>query len=85
MNRLRYTAGDFYVNDKPTGAVVGQQPWGGSRKSGTNDKAGSGQNLLRWTTTRAIGDLQPAGRLQIPVHGLAVAAAVEAPPRVKGL
>ncbi|NYI04093.1 L-glutamate gamma-semialdehyde dehydrogenase [Allostreptomyces psammosilenae] len=51
---LRYTAGNFYVNDKPTGAVVGQQPFGGSRASGTNDKAGSAQNLMRWTTTRSI-------------------------------
>ncbi len=53
-NRLRHTAGNFYINDKPTGAVVGQQPFGGSRASGTNDKAGSLQNLLRWTTARAI-------------------------------
>jgi 1-pyrroline-5-carboxylate dehydrogenase len=51
---LRYAAGNFYVNDKPTGAVVGQQPFGGARASGTNDKAGSMQNLLRWTSTRAI-------------------------------
>jgi 1-pyrroline-5-carboxylate dehydrogenase len=53
-NRLRYTAGNFYVNDKPTGAVVGQQPFGGSRASGTNDKAGSALNLLRWTSARSI-------------------------------
>jgi 1-pyrroline-5-carboxylate dehydrogenase len=52
--RLRFAAGNFYVNDKPTGAVVGQQPFGGGRASGTNDKAGSAQNLLRWTSTRAI-------------------------------
>jgi 1-pyrroline-5-carboxylate dehydrogenase len=51
---LRYSAGNFYVNDKPTGAVVGQQPFGGARASGTNDKAGSAQNLLRWTSTRVI-------------------------------
>jgi len=51
---LRYAAGNFYINDKPTGAVVGQQPFGGSRASGTNDKAGSLQNLLRWTSSRAI-------------------------------
>ena len=51
---LRFTAGNFYVNDKPTGAVVGQQPFGGARGSGTNDKAGSPYNLLRWTSTRAI-------------------------------
>jgi 1-pyrroline-5-carboxylate dehydrogenase len=53
-NRLRHTAGNFYVNDKPTGAVVGQQPFGGSRASGTNDKAGSALNLLRWTSARSI-------------------------------
>jgi len=51
---LRYSAGNFYINDKPTGAVVGQQPFGGSRASGTNDKAGSILNLLRWTSPRAI-------------------------------
>jgi len=52
--RLRFAAGNFYVNDKPTGAVVGQQPFGGSRGSGTNDKAGAMQNLLRWTSPRSI-------------------------------
>ena len=52
--RLRHTAGNFYINDKPTGAVVGQQPFGGSRASGTNDKAGSAQNLLRWTSVRTV-------------------------------
>ena len=51
---LRYTAGNFYVNDKPTGAVVGQQPFGGGRASGTNDKAGSSANLMRWTSPRSI-------------------------------
>jgi 1-pyrroline-5-carboxylate dehydrogenase len=51
---LRHSAGNFYINDKPTGAVVGQQPFGGSRASGTNDKAGSKANLLRWTSTRTI-------------------------------
>ena len=51
---LRFAAGNFYVNDKPTGAVVGQQPFGGSRASGTNDKAGSSLNLLRWVSPRAI-------------------------------
>jgi 1-pyrroline-5-carboxylate dehydrogenase len=51
---LRHTAGNFYINDKPTGAVVGQQPFGGSRASGTNDKAGSAQNLQRWVTPRTI-------------------------------
>lgn len=53
-DRLRNAAGNFYVNDKPTGAVVGQQPFGGSRASGTNDKAGSALNLLRWTSARSI-------------------------------
>ncbi|MCW2779142.1 MAG: pruA [Frankiales bacterium] len=52
--RLRFTAGNFYVNDKPTGAVVGQQPFGGARASGTNDKAGSVLNLLRWTSPRTV-------------------------------
>jgi 1-pyrroline-5-carboxylate dehydrogenase len=51
---LRFAAGNFYVNDKPTGAVVGQQPFGGGRASGTNDKAGAAQNLLRWTSVRSI-------------------------------
>jgi 1-pyrroline-5-carboxylate dehydrogenase len=51
---LRFSAGNFYINDKPTGAVVGQQPFGGGRASGTNDKAGSKLNLLRWTSPRAI-------------------------------
>jgi 1-pyrroline-5-carboxylate dehydrogenase len=51
---LRFAAGNFYINDKPTGAVVGQQPFGGARASGTNDKAGSIWNLLRWVSPRAI-------------------------------
>ncbi len=51
---LRFAAGNFYVNDKPTGAVVGQQPFGGARASGTNDKAGAASNLLRWTSPRSI-------------------------------
>ncbi len=54
MSALRFTAGNFYVNDKPTGAVVGQQPFGGGRSSGTNDKAGSPLNLQRWTSPRSI-------------------------------
>ncbi|MEU3036043.1 MULTISPECIES: L-glutamate gamma-semialdehyde dehydrogenase [Streptomyces] len=54
MEKLRYAAGNFYINDKSTGAVVGQQPFGGGRASGTNDKAGAPQNLMRWTSTRAI-------------------------------
>jgi 1-pyrroline-5-carboxylate dehydrogenase len=52
--RLRYAAGNFYVNDKPTGAIVGQQPFGGARRSGTNDKAGSMWNLIRWVSPRTI-------------------------------
>jgi 1-pyrroline-5-carboxylate dehydrogenase len=51
---LRFAAGNFYVNDKPTGAVVGQQPFGGARASGTNDKAGSIFNLIRWVNARTI-------------------------------
>jgi len=51
---LRFAAGNYYINDKPTGAVVGQQPFGGARASGTNDKAGSAQNLLRWVSARSI-------------------------------
>ena len=54
MDALRYSAGNFYINDKPTGAVVGQQPFGGARWSGTNDKAGSPLNLLRWVSPRSI-------------------------------
>jgi 1-pyrroline-5-carboxylate dehydrogenase len=52
--RLEQSAGNFYINDKPTGAVVGQQPFGGARGSGTNDKAGSMINLLRWVSPRTI-------------------------------
>jgi len=51
---LKNAAGNFYINDKPTGAVVGMQPFGGARGSGTNDKAGSMQNLLRWVSPRTI-------------------------------
>ncbi len=54
QERLRFAAGNFYINDKPTGAVVGQQPFGGGRASGTNDKAGSPLNLMRWTSARSI-------------------------------
>ena len=52
--KLRHAAGNFYINDKPTGAVVGQQPFGGARASGTNDKAGAKVNLLRWVSMRTI-------------------------------
>ena len=54
QNKLRYSAGNFYINDKPSGAVVGQQPFGGSRASGTDDKAGSKLNLLRWVSPRLV-------------------------------
>jgi len=57
MNALRHAAGNFYVNDKPTGAIVGQQPFGGSRASGTNDKAGSWLNLERWVSPRAVKEV----------------------------
>ena len=54
LDVLRNAAGNFYINDKPTGAVVGQQPFGGARGSGTNDKAGAKANLMRWTSMRTI-------------------------------
>ena len=54
FNALRFTAGNFYINDKPTGAVVAQQPFGGARASGTNDKAGGPLNLLRWMSPRSV-------------------------------
>ena len=65
---LRYAAGNFYVNDKPTGSIVGQQPFGGARESGTNDKAGSPQNLLRWTSTRAIKETFDPPRSHLYPH-----------------
>ena len=65
---LRFTAGNFYVNDKPTGAVVGQQPFGGARASGTNDKAGSAQNLLRWASARTIKETFVAPRTAAYPH-----------------
>ncbi|HET6634222.1 MAG TPA: L-glutamate gamma-semialdehyde dehydrogenase [Streptomyces sp.] len=58
--KLRFAAGNFYVNDRPTGSIVGQQPFGGGRASGTNDKAGSKFNLLRWSSPRAIKETQVA-------------------------
>ena len=68
--RLRHAAGNFYVNDKPTGAVVGQQPFGGGRGSGTNDKAGAVQNLLRWVSPRAIKEtFVPASDWRYPHLG----------------
>ncbi len=67
---LRYTAGNFYVNDKPTGAVVGQQPFGGARASGTNDKAGSMWNLIRWVSPRTIKEtFLPASDYRYPFLG----------------
>jgi 1-pyrroline-5-carboxylate dehydrogenase len=66
-HKLRFAAGNFYINDKPTGAVVGQQPFGGSRRSGTNDKAGSPWNLLRWTSPRTIKrTAAPPARFKYP-------------------
>ncbi|MFZ9776986.1 MAG: 1-pyrroline-5-carboxylate dehydrogenase, partial [Schleiferiaceae bacterium] len=67
---LRDAAGNFYVNDKPTGAVVGQQPFGGARGSGTNDKAGSVLNLLRWVSPRTIKEtLVPPADYRYPFLG----------------
>ncbi|MBB4684722.1 L-glutamate gamma-semialdehyde dehydrogenase [Amycolatopsis jiangsuensis] len=67
---LRFAAGNFYVNDKPTGAVVGQQPFGGARASGTNDKAGSIFNLLRWTSPRSIKEtFVPPTTVRYPHQG----------------
>lgn len=64
---LRHSAGNFYINDKPTGAVVGQQPFGGARASGTNDKAGSMWNLIRWVSPRAIKEnFNPPGDYRYP-------------------
>jgi 1-pyrroline-5-carboxylate dehydrogenase len=69
MRELRHAAGNFYINDKPTGAVVGQQPFGGSRASGTNDKAGSMLNLVRWTSPRTIKEnFAPPTRVPYPIH-----------------
>ena len=68
MKKLENSAGNFYINDKPTGAVVGQQPFGGARGSGTNDKAGSYLNLLRWVSPRTIKEeISSSYRLQISV------------------
>ncbi len=65
--RLRYAAGNFYINDKPTGAVVGQQPFGGARHSGSNDKSGSALNLLRWVSPRVIKEnLHPPRSIVYP-------------------
>src|SRR5690606_15977870 len=70
VERLRFSAGNFYINDKPTGAVVGQQPFGGSRASGTNDKAGSMWNLIRWLSPRTIKEnLAPPRSWRYPFMG----------------
>jgi len=70
MVALRNAAGNFYVNDKPTGAVVGQQPFGGARGSGTNDKAGSKLNLVRWVSARNVKEtFSPATRFEYPFMG----------------
>lgn len=70
MSKLRNAAGNFYINDKPTGAVVGQQPFGGARGSGTNDKAGAPMNLLRWTSARTIKEtFIPAKDYRYPFLG----------------
>ena len=70
MKKLENAAGNFYINDKPTGAVVGQQPFGGARGSGTNDKAGSYLNLLRWVSPRTIKEaLVPAMDYRYPFLG----------------
>lgn len=70
MKALRFSAGNFYLNDKPTGAVVGQQPFGGARASGTNDKAGSALNLYRWVSPRTVKEtFVPARALGYPFLG----------------
>ena len=80
MLALRDAAGNFYINDKPTGAVVGQQPFGGARASGTNDKAGSMLNLARWVSARSVKEtLRAAARLSVPVHGSGIAGGNDSP------
>jgi 1-pyrroline-5-carboxylate dehydrogenase len=70
LTALRGAAGNFYINDKPTGAVVGQQPFGGSRASGTNDKAGFLFNLVRWTSPRTVKEqLAPIHDWRYPHQG----------------
>ncbi len=70
MEVLRFSAGNFYINDKPSGAVVGQQPFGGARASGTNDKAGSVLSLLRWVSPRTIKEnFVPAADYAYPHMG----------------
>ena len=70
IKKLENSAGNFYINDKPTGAVVGQQPFGGARGSGTNDKAGAAMNLLRWVSARTIKEtFVPATDYRYPFLG----------------
>ena len=70
IGKLEHSAGNFYINDKPTGAVVGQQPFGGGRASGTNDKAGSAANLMRWVSTRTIKEtFVPPTSFEYPFMG----------------
>ena len=67
MDILENAAGNFYINDKPTGAVVGQQPFGGARASGTNDKAGAASNLMRWVSPRTVKEtFHPAEQFGYP-------------------
>jgi 1-pyrroline-5-carboxylate dehydrogenase len=78
MSALRNAAGNFYINDKPTGAVVGQQPFGGARASGTNDKAGSFLNLVRWVSPRSIKEtFVPATDFEYPYMGKDIGESVE--------
>jgi 1-pyrroline-5-carboxylate dehydrogenase len=70
LRQLENSAGNFYINDKPTGAVVGQQPFGGARASGTNDKAGAKLNMLRWVSARTIKEtFVPATDYRYPFLG----------------
>jgi 1-pyrroline-5-carboxylate dehydrogenase len=70
FDALRNAAGNFYINDKPTGAVVGEQPFGGGRASGTNDKAGSPLNLYRWLNARTVKEtFSPATAYEYPFMG----------------
>ena len=69
LKMLEHSAGNFYINDKPTGAVVGQQPFGGARASGTNDKAGAKGNLMRWVSQRTIKEnFLPPNDYKYPFH-----------------
>ena len=77
LSALRHAAGNFYINDKPTGAVVGQQPFGGARGSGTNDKAGSKLNLVRWASARTVKEtLAPPRDYKYPFMARGIASEV---------